>query len=110
MELKNEEENPIRYILRDASVHVKRLEIEVHQDKEHRTFHEQPAYLVVDGGTPFIRTHLSIPRVHKIQGHEHNKTYQEHNVQQVIKEFNGVDIFHTISVLFLFFDRQTVRK
>ena len=88
MELKQQKEHPIRSIHRHAVILRKGLEIEVQHYKEHRALHQQPAHFVVNRRTPFLGTHLTVTGIHKIKGHKYHQTYQEHNVQQVIKKLN----------------------
>ena len=82
MQLKNKEEQQVRYIAAHG-----RYTPQVQHGYKHRHLHQKPAYLVVDGRSPFLGTHLAVTGIYKIQCHKYNKSYQCHHKQEVVKEF-----------------------
>ena len=110
VELKEQEEQPVRCTLCYTAVEREGLEIEVQHHEEHRTLHQQPAYFVVQRRSPFLRTHFSITCVHKIQGDKYDKAHQKHDVQQVVKEINRVDIFYRHSCLLFSHSQKSMQR
>ena len=80
MEFKNQKECPIRSVHGDSSIQRKGLEIQIQDHQKYRALHEQPTYFVIDGRSPFLRTHLAVAGVHEIQRDENYQAHNKHDV------------------------------
>ena len=94
----DQEKNPIGCISCNSSIEMYGTEIEKKHDNKHGCFHKTPAYLIIDGGSPFFGAHLAITGIDKIECDKNDQPHQSHNKKQVVEELKGVDMFHSVCI------------